>query len=238
VRGGRLPAIADHDRALHGLANAPWPCADHDEFERLWSTVLDSLRARGLPLGRGAYGGWDDADQAFARTVWCLALHLHPRVVLETGVARGLTSRFALEALERNGNGRLWSIDLPPARADASGLADQTGAAVPLELRGRWTLLRGSSRRYLPGVVDGLAQIGLAVDLFIHDSLHTSRNTQFEIECVWRALPVGGIVLVDDVEQNAAFGSFARAHADAKALVFDAADGRSQFGCLVRSPTG
>jgi hypothetical protein len=32
------------------------------------------------------------------------------------------------------------------------------------------------------------------------------------------------------------FGSFSRAHADAKALVCDAADGRSQFGCLLRSP--
>jgi hypothetical protein len=74
-----------------------------------------------------------------------------------------------------------------------------------------------------------------AVDLFIHDSLHTSRNTHFEIECVWPVIPLGGIVLADDVEQNAAFGSFARAHADAKALVCDAADGRSQFGCLLRS---
>lgn len=237
VRGGRLPTVTDRDRALHRLTNAPWPCPDSDEFERLWPAVLDSLRARGLALGRGAYGGWDDADQAFARTVWCSAIHLRPRVVLETGVARGLTSRFALEALERNGSGRLWSIDLPPARAGASRLADQTGAAVPPELRGRWTLLRGSSRRYLPGIVDGLAQLGLAVDLFIHDSLHTSRNTHFEIECVWPVLSVGGIVLVDDVEQNAAFGSFARAHADAKALVCDAADGRSQFGCLLRSPT-
>jgi hypothetical protein len=237
VRGGRLSVIADHDQALHGLANAPWPCADRDEFERLWPAVLDSLRERGLALGRGAYGGWDDADQAFARTVWCLTLHLRPLVVLETGVARGLTSRFALEALERAGSGRLLSIDLPPVRAGAAGLADQTGAAVPPELRARWTLLRGSSRRYLPGVVDGLAALGVSVDLFIHDSLHTSRNTHFEIECAWRGLSAGGVVLVDDIEQNAAFGSFARAHADAKALVCDAADGRSQFGCLVRSPT-
>ncbi len=156
--------------------------------------------------------------------------------MLETGVARGLSSRFVLEALARTGSGRLWSIDLPPASPGAPGLADQTGAAVPPELRGPWTLLRGSSRRYLPGVVDGLAQLGLGVDLFIHDSLHTSRNTHFEIECVWRGLSAGGVVLVDDIEQNAAFGSFARSHADAKSLVFDAADGRSQFGCLVRSP--
>src|ERR1700756_2004411 len=107
VRGGRLPAVADQDRALHALANAPWPCADSDEFDLLWPAVLDSLRARGMALGRGAYGGGDYAAPAYTRTVWCLAIHLRPRVLLETGVARGLTSRFALEALERNASGRL-----------------------------------------------------------------------------------------------------------------------------------
>ena len=40
--------------------------------------------------------------------------HLKPRKVVETGVAHGVTSRFILEALKRNGQGHLWSIDLPP----------------------------------------------------------------------------------------------------------------------------
>jgi hypothetical protein len=34
--------------------------------------------------------------------------------LVETGVAHGITSRFVLEALQRNGGGRLWSIDVPP----------------------------------------------------------------------------------------------------------------------------
>jgi hypothetical protein len=33
--------------------------------------------------------------------------------VVETGVAHGVTSRFILEALSRNGDSHLWSIDLP-----------------------------------------------------------------------------------------------------------------------------
>jgi len=235
VRGGRLASLGDDDEPLHRVLGAAWPCPAREEFERLWPDVIDSLRARGLNPGRGAYGGWDDADQALVRTVWCLTCHLRPTVMVETGVARGLTTRFALEALERNGAGRLWSIDLPPARWRAPGLADQTGAAVPPELRARWTLLRGSSRRRMPGLVDGLARLEMAVDIFIHDSLHTGRNVRFELDRVWPRLAVNGVALVDDVEQNAAFGSFAREHPEATALVCDAADGRSQFGCLLRS---
>jgi len=230
-----LASVGDDDEPLHQLLGVSWPCPASEEFERLWPSVLGSLRARGLHLGRGAYGGWDDADPALARTVWCLTSHLRPAVVLETGVARGLTSRFALEALERNGAGRLWSIDLPPPATRAPGLAEQTGAAVPPGLRGRWTLLRGASRRCLPSLVEGLAQLELSVDLFIHDSLHTGRNVRFELDCVWPRLGTAAAAVVDDVEQNAGFRSFAREHPEATALVRDAADGRSQLGCLLRS---
>ena len=77
----------------------------------------------------------------------------------------------------------------------------------------------------------------MAVDIFIHDSLHTGRNVRFELDRVWPRLAVNGVALVDDVEQNAAFGSFAREHPEATALVCDAADGRSQFGRRVRVGT-
>jgi Methyltransferase domain len=235
VRGGRLPPVEGHEEALHRLLGVAWPCSARREFDELWPSVIRSLRAQGLILGRGAYGGWDDADQAVAGAVSCLARHLRPEVVVETGVGRGLTTYFVLKALEHNGGGRLWSIDLAPSVVDAPRLAVQTGAAVPPELRGRWTLLRGTSRRFLPGLVDGLAQLDLPVDLFIHDSLHTGRNVRFELDCVWPRLGANGAALVDDVEQNAAFASFARKHPEATALVCDAADGRSQFGCVLRS---
>jgi hypothetical protein len=48
------------------------------------------------------------------RAIWCLILHLDLKYAVETGVAHGITSRFVLEALARNGSGQLWSIALPP----------------------------------------------------------------------------------------------------------------------------
>jgi len=217
----------DAEARLHRLLGAPWPCPEAAAFAGVWAETLDGLRDRGLAVGRGAFGGWDDADPGLARAAWCLARHRRPEVVVETGVARGLTTRVLLEALERNGTGRLWSIDLAPLLEH--DLADETAVAVPERLRGRWTLLRGSSRRCLPSLAGGLERI----DLFVHDSMHTARNVRFELDQVWGGLR-GGAALVDDVERNAAFGRFSRAHPEADALVCRADDGRALFGCLLR----
>ena len=119
--------------------------------------------------------------------------------MVETGVAHGVTSRIVLEALERVGSARLWSIDLP---AMDPTLHDEIGIAVPERLRGRWTNITGTSRRRLPGL---LAQIG-PIDFFVHDSSHTERNTLFELAAAWPAIGHGAVV-VDDVQQSPAFAN-------------------------------
>ena len=76
-----------------------------------------------------------------ARAAWCTVLHQRPSVVVETGVARGVTSRVVLEALDRNERGHLWSIDLPHPRE--KDLHAQIGAAVPSSRRSRWSFVEG-----------------------------------------------------------------------------------------------
>jgi Methyltransferase domain len=96
--------------------------------------------------------------------------------------------------------------------------------------RVRWTLLSGSSRRLLPGLVRELTH----VDLFVHDSMHTGRNVSFELDRIWPALADGGAALVDDVQQNAAFGRFVRSHPDATSFLHRADDGGALFGILLK----
>ena len=194
----------------------------------MWRAALDDLAARGLQVGRGAFGGWDDGDGRLVETAWCLARHLRPKRSVETGVARGLTTRALLEALERNGHGHLWSIDLPPLLE--SNLSEETAAAVPQSLYERWTLLPGSSRRVLPGLVADLGPI----DLFVHDSMHTARNVSFELEHVWRALVPGGAMLIDDVEKNVATSRFLEAHPNTPAAIFASDDGKVLIACLIK----
>lgn len=87
----------------------------------------------GLQFGRGTYGEYSDAEMSLARAAWCTVLHLRPSVVVETGVARGVTSRIVLEGLDRNDHRQLWSIDLPSSvRAEP---ACASSAAIPDSFR-------------------------------------------------------------------------------------------------------
>jgi hypothetical protein len=221
-------AATAFEERVHALVGAPWPCGERQAFDDVWAAALDDLASRGLQVGRGAFGGWDDGDSRLGRVAWCLARHHGAKRIIETGVGRGLTTRVLLESLERNGGGHLWSIDLPPLVERQ--YAEQVGAAVPEQLRERWTLLHGSSRRRLRGLLADLGQI----DLFLHDSMHTTRNLRFELDHVWPALAPGGAALIDDVEKNVATGEFLQAYPDTPSVISASDDGKVLVGCVVK----
>jgi predicted O-methyltransferase YrrM len=225
----QLPVSPDWEERAHHAFGCPWPCDAHAEFEALYHEIITSLQARGLQTGRDAYGGWDDGDAALARIAWCATLHTKPGDVVETGVARGITSRCVLEAMERNGSGRLWSIDIPPLIE--SQLRSETGAAIPDRLRDRWRYIEGSSRKRLPEVVDVLGR----VDMFVHDSMHTTRNVGFELARVWPVLRESGVAIIDDVEQNSALATFAQAHPDSFFVTGNADDAHATVGVALKA---
>jgi hypothetical protein len=200
---GTYAATEDFGAKLHERLGAPVPGPAVAEFDAEWRALEEAFAESSSYVG-----DWDhDADQGMARIVWCAVRHLRPERVIETGVARGITSRMILRALERNGDGHLWSIDLPFLR---TSWYDETAAAVPDSLRSRWTYVRGSSRRRLPGLLTDLGQI----DLFVHDSAHTEANMRFEFTTAWRALRPGGVLVSHDVEMNSAFAEFAGSLSD------------------------
>ncbi len=192
------------EQRLHESLGAPWPCPAAAEFWTVWTQVNTELEAKGIQPGPESFQWWNDGDAGLTRAIWCLTRHLRPKKVVETGVAHGVTSRCVLEALARNGDGRLWSIDLPPVDRF---WRQQVGAAVGDRFADRWTYIAGSSRRRLPELLSSLGEI----DLFIHDSLHSERNVRFELDRAWVALAAKGAIVVDDVDANWGFHSFSRA---------------------------
>jgi hypothetical protein len=209
-----------------GLSDAAWPCAETAEFRELWQQVIAELQAKGIDPGPESFQWWNDGDAGLVRAAWCLVRHLKPKKVVETGVAHGMTSRFVLEALKRNGNGgRLWSIDLPPFEAE---WRSHTGAAVGSGYDGMWTYIAGSSRRQLPGLLKELGTI----DLFIHDSLHSERNVRFELDRAWAAMPGRGAFLVDDVDANWGFKSFTESYAGQQSMLGQAEPTRPDSRCV------
>lgn len=194
---GEGVSVKDVDRSwrqtLHRMLATETPCAAEEEFRTLWSRIKSSVAKRDERIGEVF-----DADQNLGLATWCAVRHLKPTVVVETGVARGITSWIILEALAQNRHGHLWSIDLPRL-----AWAYDAGRSVPAELRERWTLRRGASKRRLPA----LLQERGPVDLFISDSLHTEDNVRLELHTAWPALRDGGIIVVDDVDDRQAYGS-------------------------------
>ncbi|WP_152617796.1 class I SAM-dependent methyltransferase [Phaeacidiphilus oryzae] len=222
----------DWESRFHALLGAPWPCPESLACNRSWEAARRRVESAGARLGRHTYGAYSDGDRALTRAAWCAVRHLRPSTVLETGVAHGVSTRVILDALDANADSSatLYSVDQP--HLFHPELHRLTAVAVPPEQRigGRWKYLPGSSRRRLPPLLRGLG----AVDLFLHDSLHTERNTRFEMTRVAAALRPGGLMVIDDISTHRAFPRFTAAHPEFTALVAASEDGEGLFGIAVR----
>ena len=167
-----------------------------------------------------------------------------PKVAIETGVLHGLTTAFLLRALERNGHGRLISVDLPSYPLEGPSNHDGYNAVLPpgkqpgwvvskQQHAGRWDLKLDASTVILPKLgkeADGLG-------FFLHDSEHTFQTMWFEMDWAWERLEVGGVLVCDNIEASTAFIEFAR-RVDRDMMVFPAPDTRThdapRFALLVK----
>jgi len=102
--------------------------------------------------------------------LYCLTRALRPEVVVETGVANGVSSAFILKALDDNAKGRLYSIDLHCREGISVPPGKQLGWVIPKHLKLKWNLMLGESTKVLPGLLRKLGSI----DIFLHDSRHST----------------------------------------------------------------
>jgi Methyltransferase domain len=184
------------------------------------SVVLE-LQSRYSPheIKNGITGGWPGFKEIL---LYCLIRRTRPQDLLETGVAQGVSSRFILEALKRNGSGNLISVDLPAFEGthQNSGEQDPTmlrrglepGWIVPTSLRRSWTLKLGPAEAVLPN-------LDVRLDLFCHDSRHTYEHMRFEGDWAVGHLRRNGILVMDDITWNSAFSDLARSLGDRGTLL-------------------
>jgi hypothetical protein len=166
-----------------------------------------------------------NAHLDLARLCYILCRIRKPQNVVETGVANGVTSTFILQALEVNGSGELHSIDLPPLAVYGGS---EVGSLIPRELRHRWRLNLGSSRRLLPPLVEQLGKI----EMFVHDSLHSYHNVKREMRVATKCLASDGVMIVDNIAGNAAFPEWVDRHKPTFRAVVR--EGKSIFGFALR----
>lgn len=190
----RLVADSDGVEARRFIAELVGGWSDGSALRRVRdyapAAVLDAARVARLALA---------GDPSLGEVCYGLVRALRPSMVVETGVAMGVTSAYVLAALADNDFGELHSIDLSPT---CLVLNERVGAAIPPELRNRWRLHPGSSRRLLPRV---LRQAAGSMGIFIHDSDHRYGPMRWELEQAWAALASGGWLVADDVDFHTAF---------------------------------
>src|SRR5262249_41673552 len=138
-RGRKVrPYAVDGDWEAELAARLPVapPCDAAADIAPIWGDVVARMILQGISAGPMSYLGSNDGDLAMVRAVWRLVRGLKATRVVETGVAHGVTSRFILEAMARNGGGRLWSVDLPPMLHPE--VHKEIGVAVDERLRRNW----------------------------------------------------------------------------------------------------
>jgi predicted O-methyltransferase YrrM len=216
--GWRYPALRvrarGEDTAVEAL-EALGLRAPTGEFEqaapRIYEQLAETAREAGDELAATRAAGHSESSEEGKKLLYLAVRALRPSLVVETGPFNGASSTFLLHALEANGgDGRLVSFDVPDAR-DALGVPIPAGREpawlVPDELRPRFELVLGDTRQTLRRRLGGET-----LDLFFHDSLHTTRHMLFEFRVAWRRLRRGGLLVSDDVFWNPAFWLFTQVH--------------------------
>jgi Methyltransferase domain len=208
---GEVAAFLGGDAVLRGYEREL-------EASRLREHLLEKGREHAAAVGGSGHslGAIGYAEGGY---LYAIYRHLRPAVAVETGVANGFSTAFALLALDRNGEGRLHSVDLPRevGRDYEAGVfyegegragipsGSEPGWLIPPELKERWTLVLGRTQDELPPLLDRLGSI----DSFMHDSEHSFECMWFEFNEAWPHLRDGGLLLSDDVNSTEAFPRFA-----------------------------
>lgn len=172
----------------------------------------NKLFIKGL-FGKGAV---DSVDWfGFQRVlIYVLIRLLKPSYCLETGVYYGGNTAFMLNALHKNNNGTLISIDYPDSqiRQEESGdprhpwVAEselysatiQPGFMVPDYLRAHWELKIGSS-------LDVIPELTQEFQFYIHDSDHAFQFLLDEVSLAHKKLSNNALIVIDDIDWSNAF---------------------------------
>ena len=154
----------------------------------------------GLPIAGGRPGvvGGGGCD---VRKLYFLARLRKPRVIVETGVSAGYSSRAFLEAIQDNGMGRLFSSDLPTLLPK-----ERVGTVVPAHLRQHWELYYDGDRANIPSILQKVAKVD-----FLHYDSEKSYEAKAHIVGIVKAKMGGhGTIVIDDIDRDLFFRDYSK----------------------------
>jgi len=152
------------------------------------------------------YGYNFDCEMGLASLLYAYILAVRPKIVVETGVANGITTNVIMRALEITG-GTLHSFDI-----DGNTSNVYEGA-------GDWNFhhITNPHKEFLEGVVSSLEKI----DLWVHDSNHGFSWQAFEYQLAALNLQFGGVLISDDIDSSTAWGTISNSLFASSFGIFD-----------------
>ena len=151
---------------------------------------------------------WNAEKQLFT-LLYVVVKAKDPKVVIETGVANGITTNAIMKALELNENrGELHSFDI---------LQETSKAYIG---RGKWNFHLLNPKNTYKQIVKEISKLPKA-DIWVHDSNHGYRWQKFEYLLALKSLNTGGILISDDVDASSAWGELSKTHFRKSFIVFD-----------------
>ena len=178
-------------------------------------------------------------NEAYFIPLYFLVRKLKPNLIIETGVHRGVSSLFILQALEDNHKGKLYSIDLPLAKYNTDS-GESTKSVLPPEkvgiciinkLKKRWNLILGDSKKELPKLLESIE----SCDMFVHDSKHTYEHMEWEFNKIWSHLQQNGLLISDDTNWNSSFRDFASKVGRKNMELIRDGKSKSTFGIILKN---
>ena len=130
--------------------------------------------------------------------VYLICRKVRPQKVVETGVEKGGTSHMILQALDKNGSGRLWSIDIGSTFWYKGECVSRIGPLVEDRTKSRWKLVKGDAQEVLKDVLGKTGDI----DVFCAGQGHTYEVQKHEGGHGWPRLRSGGVFVLDRADWN------------------------------------
>ena len=139
---------------------------------------------------------------AFCSLLYFITRLKKPKVILETGVAAGFSSRTFLDATKKNGIGKLYSSDFPYFRI--KNPEKFIGLLVNDDFKNNWTLSIEGDEFALPKFVKKLKKI----DIFHYDSDKSYRGRFEAVSNIKSIIDDETILIFDDIQDNFFFRDF------------------------------
>ena len=150
-----------------------------------------------------------NAEQNLFSLLYSLVCSTNPNLVVETGVANGISTNAIMNAIEKSKNsGTLHSFDV----------LSETSKAYKGNGKWKFHLLNAAkSHTQLKNEVQLLAK----PDVWLHDSNHGYRWQKFEYLLAMKSLKKGGILISDDIDASPAWAELAGSVFRKSYIIFD-----------------